>query len=365
MGPTDTHTAETRTAQLDYAWDELLADPPIVEPLIADGVVCHGGFLEDGTYASPRTAHRVPAIRAWQAEHEATFGTNILDAPLDSFPGPYPNLAQARLLLNRGVREPIIAQLTRIGTVEGFGANIRHLAPKDMSAFFVEDIRGTATAHLGGGLVEAHARDEAGWDQQAGHDRMWFAVRDIAFERPLSPETSERILERLGFAGPASSEEERLARFNANRSFPEIDTGLEMLLTTMLRVLFVEIKAFHVFAYAEALLSDTDLVAGDGEAANIVACIRADETPHVEYLRTSLTEMRDRTFLTGKGKLDGRLVIGTLWDRLIGESMGTVEEQNRMAFRREVEHAVDGRPGAADLLAEFDSLGDWRPRHGD
>ena len=33
-------------------------------------------------------------------------------------------------------------------------------------------------------------------------------------------------------------------------------------------------------------------VDGDGEAARIVSYIRADETPHVEYLRTALTEMR-------------------------------------------------------------------------
>ncbi len=29
--------------------------------------------------------------------------------------------------------------------------------------------------------------------------------------------------------------------------------------------------------------------------------IRADETPHVEYLRTALTEMRDRTWIGTSG----------------------------------------------------------------
>lgn len=346
--------------QLEYSWDELLADPPTVEPLIAGGVVCHGGYLADGTYASPRTAHRLPAIEAWQRQHAADFGTAILDAPLDSWPGNYPNLAQARLLLSHGVREPIIAQLTRIGTVEGFGANIRLLAPTDMQRFFVDDISGTATAHLGRGLVEAHARDEAGWDGQAGHDTMWFATRDIAFEHPLTEPMTEKLLERLGFAGPAASEEERVARFNAIRSFPALDTGLEMLLTTMIRVLFVEIKAFHVFAWAESLLSDPELVAGDGEAAKLVSCIRADERPHVEYLRTSLTEMRDRTFRTTGGEsVAGREVIGTLWDRLLSESMGKVEEANRASFRKELGRALERRP--SDLIDEFDSIGDWKP----
>ena len=348
--------------QLDYSWDELLADPPIAEPLIAAGVVCHGGYLADGTYASPRTAGRVPAIEAWQRRHTAVFGTAILDSPLDSWPGNYPNLAQARLLLSHGVREPIIAQLTRIGTLEGFGANIRLLAPSDMQRFFEDDISGTATAHLGRGLVEAHARDEAGWDGQAGHDTMWFAVRDIAFEHPLTGPMTERLVERLGFAGPASSEEERVARFNASRSFPGLDTGLEMLLTTMIRVLFVEIKAFHVFAWAESLLSDPELVAGEGAAAKLVSCIRADERPHVDYLRTSLTEMRDRTFRTADGaRLAGHEVIGTLWDRLLSESMGKVEEANRTAFRQELAQALERRPSGRDLIDEFDAIGDWKP----
>lgn len=350
------------TAQLEYTWDELLAEPPIVEPLQAGGVLCHGGFLEDGTYASPRTAGRVPAIRAWQDHHVETFGTEVLNAPLDTWPGNYPNLAQARLLLRNGIREPLISLLTRIGTLEGFGANLRHLAPVDMSRFFVEDIRGTATAHLGGGLIEAHARDEAGWGDLAGHDSMWFAARDIAFEKPLTEDMNERILERLGFGAAGASEEERRARFNANRSFPALDTGLEMLLTTMIRILFVEIKAFHVFAFAESLLADPDLVAGDGEAARLVACIRSDETPHVDYLRTSLTEMRDRTFLTTEGaQLPGTDVIGTLWARLRSESMGTVEETNRASFRKELGLAVESRTGGADLMDEFDAIGDWKP----
>ena len=350
------------TAQLEYSEAELLMDPPVAEPLRAGGVTCHGGFLSDGSYASPRTLHRVPAIRAWQEEHRRLFGTDILDAPLDSWPGTYPNVAQARLLLANGAREPIIAQLTRIGTVEGFGANIRYLAPADMQPFFADDIRGTATAHLGRGLVEAHARDEAGWEDRAGHDTMWFAVRDIAFEHPLTGDMTARLLERLGFQGPAASEDERRARFQAMRSFPELDTGLEILLTTMIRVLFIEIKAFHVFAWAEELLSDRDLVAGDGEAARLVSCIRADETPHVEYLRTALTEMRDRTFVTtAGGRIPGATVIGTLWEKLLAESMGTVEAANRASFTRELHFTLESRSGGAELIERFHALGDWHP----
>jgi hypothetical protein len=51
--------------QLSWTEPELLAEHEIVEPLIAGGVRCHGGFDEHGEYVSPRTRHRLAAIDAW------------------------------------------------------------------------------------------------------------------------------------------------------------------------------------------------------------------------------------------------------------------------------------------------------------
>lgn len=350
-------------ATLDFAPEQLLATHEFEEPLIAGGVRCHGGFLHDGTYVSPRTKFRAPALDAWQEQHRSTFGTEILQAPVETWPGNYPNIDQARFLLRNGSREPIIATLTRIGTVEGFGAMIRFLAPPDMQRFFDEDISGTATAHLGKGLVEAHARDEAGWGEEAGHDHMWYAVRDIAFENPVTQDETQAMLERMGIpAGAGSDPVAAQERFLARRMFTDLDLGLEMLIATMLRVLFVEIKAFHIFAWAEELLSDRDLVAGDGEAATLVSYIRADEAPHVEYLRTALTEMRDRTFVGESGtRHSGTEIIGRMWDASMAESLGLLEEQNRAATLKEIERALAGQPGGRDLLAEFHSLADPVP----
>ena len=340
------------THTLEFSAEELLATDDIEEPLLAGGVRCHGGFLHDGTYVSPRTKFRRPALTAWQDQHRKDFGTEILHAPVETWPGNYPSVEQARLLLRHGVREPIIANLTRIGTVEGFGAMIRFLAPPDMQRFFDDDIRGTALDHLSKGLVEAHARDEA------GHDRMWYAVRDIAFEHPVTQDETELMLQRMGIAFGASPDPDGARqRFLDKRAFEDLDVGLELLISTMLRVLFVEIKAFHVFAWAEELLSDPDLVAGDGEAARLVSFIRADETPHVEYLRTALTEMRDRTFVGESGKrYPGADIIGPMWDASLAESLGLLEDQNRAATVAELDLAVSSRPQGADLLAEFHSL---------
>ncbi|HEV2369027.1 MAG TPA: hypothetical protein VGR90_04085, partial [Acidimicrobiales bacterium] len=137
----------------------------------------------------------------------------------------------------------------------------------------------------------------------------------------------------------------------------DLDPLLEMLVTTMARILFIEIKAFHIFAWAEALLSDDALVAGEGEAARIVSYIRSDETPHVEYLRTGLTEMRDRTFVGLSGKrYPGADIIGRIWERALDDSMGAMEDQNRVAMRSEIELALSSHRRGPDLLAEFDSL---------
>jgi hypothetical protein len=343
------------TAQVTFTEAELLADHTMAAPLIEGGVRCHGGFDDRGDYVSPRTRHRVPAIEAWQAQHTELFGTQVLHVPLDTWPAHMPNVAQARHLITAGVPEPLIATLTRIGTVEGFGANIRFLQPGDMQTHFEEDIRGTAIEHLGKGLFEAHGRDEAGWEEEAGHKDMWFAARDIAFESPTAKVDVDAMLARMGFgqSGPAGG-------VDVERALPEdIDVNLELIANLMIRVLFIEVQAFHTFAWAEEWLSDTDLVAGDGRAAELVSFIRADETPHVGYLKTALTEMRDRTWIgTGGKKHKGIDMVGTLWDRGLEQSLGAGRAQTRKAVLGEVEHWCMQHEGGADILAEFHALAD-------
>jgi len=339
------------TRQIDFTEAEILANHAVAEPLIAGGVRCHGGFDADGTYVSPRTLHRTPAVEAWQAANSATFGTDVLHAPLELWPENFPNVEQARFLIKAGVNEPLIATLTRIGTVEGYGANIRLLQPGDMQRHFVEDVKGSAIDHLGRGLFEAHGRDEAGWEEEAGHKDMWFAARDVAFEGQNPDIDIEAMLARMGFGqqGPGAITERLLP--------DDIDVNLELIANLMLRVLFIEISAFHTFRWAETWLSDPELVAGDGEAARLVSYIRADETPHVEYLRTALTEMRDRTWIGTSGKrYDGKEMVGTLWDIGLEQSLGAGREAGRKAIRGEVQHWVLEHANGKDLLAEFDSL---------
>jgi hypothetical protein len=345
------------TKQVTFTEEELLANHKASEPLVAGGVRCHGGFDADGTYFSPRTLHRVPAIDAWQELHKENFGTDLLDIPLETWPAHFPNLEQARFLISSGVREPLIATLTRIGTVEGFGANIRHLAPGNLQPSFDESIEGTATDHLGRGLFEAHGRDEAGFEEEAGHKDMWFAARDIAFENPTANIDVDAMLGRMGFGqnrggGGGGG---MLERFLPD----DIDGNLEAIASLMIRVLLIEIQAFHTFAWAEQWLSDDDLVAGDGEAAKIVKYIRSDESPHVAYLKTALTEMRDRTWIGSSGKkYAGTEMIGRLWERALDQSLGTGRRQNVHTVFGEVEHWCNQRSNGRDLIEQFRGLAD-------
>jgi len=352
--------------QTEYSPAELLASHPIAEPLVAGGVRCHGGFDREGSYVSPRTLHRWPAIQVWQAQHAEQFASPLLDLGLEAWPEHYPNVAQARHLVGAGVPGPIISTLTRIGTVEGFGSLIRHSVVPDLQRRFSEEIKGTAMAHLERGLYEAHARDEAGFGDEGGHRQMWFAARDVAFDHPITEDETELMLYRMGIAGPPGSGPFDLAAVRAKaqaaRLWPDdVDFDLELLVERMARLLLIEISAFHTFAWAEALLADTDLVAGDGEAARLVSFIRADETPHVEYLKTVLSEMRDRTVVGWSGRTyAGRDLVGRTWDRAVAESLGERRRATLDVTLAEVEFAVAGVRDGTAVLEAFHRLGSVR-----
>lgn len=349
------------TTPVRWTEAEILAEDPVLDPFVVAGRRCHGGVDADGRYHSPRSRFRNTAIAAWQEQHRSQYGTELLDAGLDTWPPPSPTVAQSRLLLERGVREPVISALTRIGTVEGFGGAMRLWALADVQAYFVEPVAGTTLDHLDA-MFEAQARDEAGWGDEFGHRDMWFLARDVAFEDPEVEDLTELMLFRLGVtaapgAAPPSPDELRRRQL-AERRFTDVPLEIETLIKRMVNLLLVEISAAHTFAWAEALLSDTDLVAGDGTAAALVRAIRQDESPHVEYLRTALSEMRDRTFVGVGGRpVPGAGVVDDLWAAGLAESTGARRAANLRLARIELEDAVAGRSDRADIIAEYDALG--------
>jgi hypothetical protein len=339
-------------ARLTFTRDELLSTRPDLAPLVAGGMRCHGGFDVDGSYCSPRTLYRAPAIRAWQAKLTAE-GHELLTIPPALIPPQYPSLAQAKLLLSEGVREPIVRALTMISVVEGFGAVIRDVIVPDLSALVVEPIEGTALAHLGG-LFEAHARDEAGHKNEGGHKQMWEAARDLALDRPKVPGD---VLMRFIGRRTANDRGER------ERVEPAIDPVLERMLATMTNVLVIEVFAARTFDWGERLLADPSVSADPGAAGAMVGYVRSDETPHVEYLRTALSEVRARKLRTREGGVvAGRRVVDGLLHRTLAALTTSRPRDQQENVRGGLLDAMRVAHKADSLLEQFDALAPaWTP----
>jgi hypothetical protein len=343
--------AESAPERLVYTREELLESGSYEAPLVAGGVRCHGGFDADGRYRSPRTIHRAPAIAAWQARL-AREGAELIEIAPSAMPPSYPNVEQAVLLLEHGVRDPIVRTLTIISIVEGFGAIIRDVKVPDLAALVVEPVEGTALAHLREGLFEAHARDESGWKDEGGHKQMWEAARDLALEKPKVP--GDVLMRMMG---------RQASRKKPERPFPQIDETLERMLAMMAQVLVVEIFAAGTFEWGMRLLSNPKVSAAPEAAAAMVGHIRADESPHVEYLRTALSEVRARTLRTVDGKtIAGRRVVDGMLHRILRQMTAERPREQREDLRENLLAAMQGAANPAGLLEAFDALDStWTP----
>ena len=335
-----------------FTRDELLDSGAYEAPLVAGGVRCHGGFEADGRYRSPRMVHRAPAIAAWQARL-AREGAPLVEIPRTLMPPQYPNVEQATLLLRHGVRDPIVRTLTIISIVEGFGAIIRDVKVPDLGVLVVEPVEGTALAHLAHGLFEAHARDESGFKDEGGHKQMWEAARDLALDKPKIP--GDVLMRMMGRNASRGRRPER--------PFPMLDETLERMLALMAQVLVVEVFAEGTFDWGVRLLSNPEVSAAPVAAGDMVRHVRSDEKPHVEYLRTALSELRARTLRTVDGHtLSGREVVDGLLHRILREITRNRPREQREDIRESMIEAmrVAARPDA--LLEEFDALeSPWTP----
>lgn len=269
----------------------------------------------------------------------------LIDCPPDFFADFYPNVDQTKYLLSEGVRTPLAHVLTHIGTIEGFGSIIRFVELDDLQRHFVQPIDGTATAHLTGGLYEAHARDESGFEGEGGHQQMWYLVRDLALDDPDVGDPLALTMKTMGSGGAGSEVVNSMAKSlgTGDRIVPGIDFQIETAITRMTGLLLIELLAAKTFSWAEEVVGDPRYSADADAAARLVGYIRADEAPHVEYLRTTLTEMRARTFVGDDGhRVPGTDVIDACWDYSMKAmfGLGGKRQGNRQMF------PVGGRSGA-------------------
>jgi hypothetical protein len=176
---------------------------------------------------------------------------------------------------------------------------------------------------------------------------MWEAARDLALEKPKVP--GDLLLRMMG-QGPGRRRERK-------RAFPQLDGDLENVLATMAQVLAVEVFAQGVFDWGEALLSDPEVSADPDAAGRLVSHIRADEHPHVEYLRTALSEVAARRLRTVDGRLiAGREVVHGLLHRTLRGLTGERRDEQRRDIRQSLIDAMQVHRHPASLLERFDAL---------
>jgi hypothetical protein len=334
--------------RLAYTREEIMADDAYARPHIEAGYRLHGGFDAKGTYVSPRTLHRWPAVRAWQ-EQVTKRGFPLIDATVRLLKrGAYPNAEQQKLLLGSGLGETLWNSLTITGIIEARGKALCDAQAPDFQKIIVEDISATATGHLNKGLLYAHGLDEGGnrAGGEGGHDDMWFAVRDALFGKDAYP------LPEV----PAS-----IGRPEIGRLMPQVDKAYEDWILLLMNVLMIEVRAESFFSFCVDIMRSPDVFrdrrAAADHAAEIVERIRTDEAIHVAYLQAFVSEMRSFTIRTIDGKqITGASMIDPIWEGMIHWHSVTQADFGREQSRSAIEVRMAKLPAGHELLRKFDSL---------
>ncbi len=334
--------------KLNYTRDEIMADHVYAQPQIEAGYRLHGGFDAAGTYVSPRTLNRWPAVEAWQGELKK-HGLDIIDASTRLLKrGPYPTVEQQKFLLGHGFGETLWNSLTITGIIEARGGMLAQAVAPDFQAIVVEDISNMSLGHLNKGLLAAHGYDEGGQKSLGigGHDDMWFAVRDALFGKDAYP-----IPEVPGSIG----------RPETGRRMPQIPKEYEDWILLLMNVLMIEVRAESFFSFCQAIMRDptnfTDRRAAANHAADLVERIRTDEAIHVAYLATVISELRGLTLKTVEGgTVSGADVIDPVWNQMIEWHAVTQADFAHTQSRDAIHGRLKAKPNGPALVATFDSL---------
>ena len=334
--------------RLRYAREKLLANHQFAKPHEEAGHRLHGGFAADGRYISPRTLHRAPAIAAWGEALKAQ-GLALVDASHRLLQREhYPNRAQQNFLLELGRGQSLWDSLSVTGVVEARGRALAQNPAPDFQAIIVEDISGTATGHLNEGLLVAHGLDEGGDPErgEGGHDKMWFAVRDMLFG---------------AHAWPHALVPESLARPEAARRMPQIPSEYENWILLLMNVLMIEVRAEHFFRFCTDVMRDPsnfrDRRPVALHAADLVDRIRQDEAPHVGYLTVVISELRSFTVRTVDGStVKGAALIDPIWRGMVEWHSVANADFQREQSRRGLHALLGAMPNAAALIRAFDLL---------
>ena len=175
---------------------------------------------------------------------------------------------------------------------------------------------------------------------------MWFAARDLVFGKDKYP-----IPEPPGRIGREKSEREML----------ELPVEHEMLISFLMNLLMIEVRAERAFDFYEKVISSGEVfVDRRREAAHAVLLvnrIRQDESVHVAWLRAAISEFRSFTIKTKSGQeVKGETVIDPVWEKMVHwhavEMHETIRPANIEALRKRVLAGENGH----EVFEQFEAL---------
>jgi hypothetical protein len=330
-----------------YSREEIEAEDDYAAPHVASGQKLHGGFASDGSYLSPRTKFRWPAIKGWHEQLQSR-GVDIVEASTDLLTEPnFPNEAQQILLLRNGLGQGFWNSLTITGLIEGRGRALADITAPDFQQIVQEDISGTAMGHMNQGLLRAHGWDEGGdGSDVGGHDVMWFVVRDMVFGKDAHPIPIP----------PAS-----IGREKTEREMALIPPEHEGLISFLMNLLMIEVRAERAFSFYESVLRSDEVFQDRRQealdAAVLVDRIRQDESVHVAWLRAAISEFRSFTVTTVDGSsVAGAEILDPVWERMIHWHAVEMHEATRNSSRQDMQQVIMGAPNGTVLQQEFEAL---------
>lgn len=334
--------------KLNYTREEIEAEHDYATPHIVCGERLHGGFDKQGSYLSPRTLHRWPAIESWHAQLVAR-DVPVVEATTDLLTEPnFPNVDQQILLLKHGIEQSFWDSLTITGLIEARGRALAEFTAPDFQSIIVEDISGTALGHMNKGLLTAHGWDEGGRSETGigGHDTMWFVARDLIFGQGAYP-----IPE-----APAS-----IGREKAEREMVQLSVEHEALIAFLMNLLMIEVRAERAFQFYEAVIGSPETFVDKPQEArqaiDMINRIRLDESVHVAWLRAAISEFRSFMVDTVHGdQVSGAEIVDPVWQKMVHWHAVEMHEVARPAAKAVLKETLLSAKDGDRLFTAFESL---------
>ena len=334
--------------KLEYTQQEIEAEHDYATPHVECGLKLHGGFDDAGQYISPRTQYRWQAVNAWQGNLTAQ-GIAIVEAGTELLTEPnFPNVPQQILLLKHGIEQSFWDSLTITGLIEARGKALADVTAPDFQKIIKEDVSGTALGHMNKGLLTTHGWDEGGRSGSGigGHDVMWFAARDLIFGKdkypiPLAPSS--------------------IGRDAPEREMLQLPVEHEMLISFLMNLLMIEVRAERAFDFYERVISSPDTFVDRPKeathAVELVNRIRLDESVHVAWLKSAISEFRASTInAVGGASVTGASILDPVWEKMVHWHAVEMHETAKPASMVVIKEAVLATTDGKKILEQFEAL---------